>query len=640
MENRSFSKIVKLLLLSSFVFVLTACNDNTSKSALAINRISAYADSKENPEPTIQDYVDANVSGISGEILDELNGEVDALEAKDVDTVEEINTIVKKVLNSKPVAISQDIMVHTFEEPQEVELIAFDDDGDALTYSIDQKPQYGEVTLVDNRVLYTPNTDYLGNDQFSFKVSDGLESSTSAIVSIQVLDAPLAQYGGNKHIIWFNGTMEDHSDNYRLFERLESKEHTVIKGWGLKPFWADYPWYSYKKSYIRGIENDSKIYKNIDKYIEQRLSGKKDYIRNSDSLMIGGFSRGAAFFVPYFLDRLNEFLPGISAKTASGAKKELIIFMMDPVNGSKNEDDYTATSLRALDIYDKTRLVNKLKDAGFSVKLIFFAAGFDYRQTNFVIDKSFYDVKEKFDYVYSAKLGLSHANMSTWYSVQDSVRYEDEVLYSLEYGPYSSGLYGNIENRTSSRDEMKEAFSSANPDLDITRSIFRAYLNERINEPYTCNWNMWTSMPDCNFGYTGSKEPGTLEDVEKIVTDYHNITEKYLGQEAADKNWGVKYSIGDSKFLTLGYSILSNNALYRLKGHSRLGIPKSGTLEGLFSAVLPSGSYKNTCKSCNVFGVELSCECKDRNGNYQYTSIEYQSCSNIINSDGQLTCSD
>jgi hypothetical protein len=592
MENTSFSKIVKLLLLSSFVFVLTACNDNTSKSALAINKISAYADSKENPEPTIQDYVDANVSGISGEILDELNGEVDALEAKDVDTVEEINTIVKKVLNSKPVAISQDIMVHTFEEPQEVELIAFDDDGDVLTYSIDQKPQHGEVTLVDNRVLYTPNTDYLGNDQFSFKVSDGLESSTSAIVSVQVLDMPVAQAGGNKHIIWFNGTSEDYHHNSHLFSRLSSKEHTVIKGWGLKPFWANYSLLTGKSSARTGIENDSYIYERIDKYIEQRLSGKKDYIRNSESLMIGGFSRGAAFFVPYFLDRLDKFLPSISAKTASGAKKELIIFMMDPVNGSDDEDDYTATSLRALDIYDKTRLVEKLKDTGFSVKLIYFTAGFDYRQTNFVIDNSFYTVKEKFDYVYSAKLGISHANMSIWSKREgtDPYRYGEVVLNSVEYGPYD---YGKVYDKSSERESLKKAFMQDHPyvtnrhifpDLDITRSIFRAYLNERINEPFYCVDFLVGGMTPIKTCY-GSKEPGYLEDVEKIVTDYHNVTEKYLGQEAANKNFGLNYSMGSSA-MKLVYSI-SGNTQYQLKGHSRLGLPKSGTLEGLFSPIAP-----------------------------------------------------
>lgn len=98
------------------------------------------------------------------------------------------------------------------------------------------------------------------------------------------------------------------------------------------------------------------------------------------------------------------------------------------------------------------------------------------------------------------------------------------------------------------------------PDLKVTRSIFRAFLNERINEP--------------------SSEPGTLDELNGTVARYHQKTEEYLGESAANGGWLVEYG-GQGKAFPVWVS--TGNVTYTLRGHSRLGVGNNGSL----SAVLP-----------------------------------------------------
>lgn len=64
-----------------------------------------------------------------------------------------------------------------------------------LTYTIVSGPQYGTLSGTGAEQTYTPAPDYYGNDSFSFKVSDGVRSSNTATVTIdvrEVNDAPVA----------------------------------------------------------------------------------------------------------------------------------------------------------------------------------------------------------------------------------------------------------------------------------------------------------------------------------------------------------------------------------------------------------------------------------------------------------------
>lgn len=259
---------------------------------------------------------------------------------------------------------------------------------------------------------------------------------------------------------------------------------------------------------------------------------------------------GAAFFVPYFLKKLDSFLPNLSATTAEGKTKDLIIYLMDPVSGSRNEEDPTAASLKMLGLDDKTDLIQTLKNKGFKLKLIFLSAGFDMRLTFFKLDRSFYDKRDLFDYAFTAKLGLTHANMSSWSVPYGSERSSlgERVLKTLVYGKIKSNVGYTLTN-----DETYPAFhqvlSDCNPDKDITQKMM-LFL---------------------------SKKPSSPEVLNATIKQFHESTEQYLGNEAALASKGVYY------FVDYASAALTNFTPKPLSQHSRLGIEQLGTLDALQS---------------------------------------------------------
>ncbi|CAI8156367.1 MAG: Uncharacterised protein [Pseudidiomarina mangrovi] len=66
------------------------------------------------------------------------------------------------------------------------QLVGSDSDGDSLTFSVADEPQNGAVMIAANgSYSYTPNAEYVGDDSFSFRVSDGALTAT-ATVSIRI----------------------------------------------------------------------------------------------------------------------------------------------------------------------------------------------------------------------------------------------------------------------------------------------------------------------------------------------------------------------------------------------------------------------------------------------------------------------
>jgi alpha-tubulin suppressor-like RCC1 family protein len=95
-----------------------------------------------------------------------------------------------KSVNDAPVAFDQshDIRMNI---PFSNKLIANDIDGDSLTYSISEKPEKGELTLLSQSTgeyIFHPYTEQYGQDSFLFVVSDGLETSVDGTVAIHVHD--------------------------------------------------------------------------------------------------------------------------------------------------------------------------------------------------------------------------------------------------------------------------------------------------------------------------------------------------------------------------------------------------------------------------------------------------------------------
>jgi hypothetical protein len=88
--------------------------------------------------------------------------------------------------NTPPVANNQNIVV-TINTPQSITLVGTDSNNDPLQYTIVTQPSHGTITggTTASRT-YTPATDYVGTDSFTFKVNDGTVDSNTATVSITV----------------------------------------------------------------------------------------------------------------------------------------------------------------------------------------------------------------------------------------------------------------------------------------------------------------------------------------------------------------------------------------------------------------------------------------------------------------------
>jgi hypothetical protein len=93
-------------------------------------------------------------------------------------------------------AMAQSVNVAT-DTPTSVTLAASDGDADVLTYAIVSGPAHGTLGTLNGAVVtYTPAAGFTGSDQFSFKASDAVVSSNTAIVSITVGAATGGGTGG------------------------------------------------------------------------------------------------------------------------------------------------------------------------------------------------------------------------------------------------------------------------------------------------------------------------------------------------------------------------------------------------------------------------------------------------------------
>lgn len=76
--------------------------------------------------------------------------------------------------------------------PCAITLTGSDPQGSNLTYTVIAPPSHGVLSGVPPQLSYLPNTNYVGNDQFTFKVNDGDFDSPAATVALRVLAAPSA----------------------------------------------------------------------------------------------------------------------------------------------------------------------------------------------------------------------------------------------------------------------------------------------------------------------------------------------------------------------------------------------------------------------------------------------------------------
>ena len=88
--------------------------------------------------------------------------------------------------NTVPQVISEDFVTQA-DTPFTEMLTASDEDGDALTYTLDESPTLGTVDLTSNgEFTYSPNTEVTGEDSFTFTVSDGVTVPVTGTIGITI----------------------------------------------------------------------------------------------------------------------------------------------------------------------------------------------------------------------------------------------------------------------------------------------------------------------------------------------------------------------------------------------------------------------------------------------------------------------
>jgi hypothetical protein len=81
------------------------------------------------------------------------------------------------------------------DSPARITLAGSDPEGDPLIYRIIDGPSHGELSGTEPNLIYTPNPDFYGQDEFTFITGDGIADSEPARISIRVTaveDAPTA----------------------------------------------------------------------------------------------------------------------------------------------------------------------------------------------------------------------------------------------------------------------------------------------------------------------------------------------------------------------------------------------------------------------------------------------------------------
>jgi len=93
--------------------------------------------------------------------------------------------------NQAPVAFDSSATTQV-ETPVQIVLHAEDLDQDPLTFTIETGPQHGGLADDDgdDRVIYTPDPNYVGPDEFTFTAADALGESNTARVTIEVTTLP------------------------------------------------------------------------------------------------------------------------------------------------------------------------------------------------------------------------------------------------------------------------------------------------------------------------------------------------------------------------------------------------------------------------------------------------------------------
>ena len=99
--------------------------------------------------------------------------------------------------NDAPIAVNDDGSVTDEDTPITINVLANDSDVDSASISVSEISNIvnGSATIDNNSVIFTPALDFFGQASFSYTLTDGIDTSNLAVVSIEVLpvnDIPVA----------------------------------------------------------------------------------------------------------------------------------------------------------------------------------------------------------------------------------------------------------------------------------------------------------------------------------------------------------------------------------------------------------------------------------------------------------------
>jgi hypothetical protein len=161
-------------------------SSGTTTRDIAITHIYEYAQNNSNA-PTIEDYINAGVSGVTQENLDEVNGVVAGLTKEKVDTKEEIQAIVDSLqINIQPTAdagADKSVQVN-----QSITITGSGSDRDGTITSYEWKE--GNIVLANTISFdYIPTT--AGTHVLTFTVMDDDGAMANDTIIITVSNAPV-----------------------------------------------------------------------------------------------------------------------------------------------------------------------------------------------------------------------------------------------------------------------------------------------------------------------------------------------------------------------------------------------------------------------------------------------------------------
>jgi len=99
------------------------------------------------------------------------------------------NSYQANIQNTSPVAFNQNLIIYK-NKSEDITLTGKDADNDNLSYEVVNGPSHGTLSGTSPDLVYTPTADYLGVDNLSFRVHDGIENSEEAVINISILLNP------------------------------------------------------------------------------------------------------------------------------------------------------------------------------------------------------------------------------------------------------------------------------------------------------------------------------------------------------------------------------------------------------------------------------------------------------------------